>query len=101
MKSNSWEKMSGRGTQRHKSQTPPTNHKTKRYNTHLRSKLAKTMKRLTEEKTDDRDKTASESEESIHHIKEINKLEEKNKHYPAIVEIDTGSPIYCHRTKHI
>ena len=59
------------------------------------------MKKLTEEETDDRDKTSSEKEESIHHIKEIKKIEEK-KHCTATVKkngkkkeliIDTGSPI--------
>ena len=58
------------------------------------------MKKLTEEETDDRDETSSDSEESIHHIREIKKIEEKNKHYTATVKIngkkfiiDTGSPI--------
>ena len=60
------------------------------------------MKRLTEVVTDDRSKTSSESNESIHHIKEIEKIEEKNKHYTATIKtngkkeefiIDTGSPI--------
>ena len=59
------------------------------------------MKKLTEEETDDRDKKSSEKEESIHHIKEIKKIEEK-KHCTATVKkngkkkeliIDTGSPI--------
>ena len=44
------------------------------------------MKKLTEEETDDRDGTSSESEESIHHIKEIKKIEEKNKYYTATVK---------------
>ena len=60
------------------------------------------MKQLTEEKIDDRDETSSESEESIHHIRVIKKIEENNKHYTATVKIngkkkefiiDTGSPI--------
>ena len=59
------------------------------------------MKQLIEEEIDDRDETSSESEESIHHIREIKKIEEKNKHYTATVKIngkkefiiDTGSPI--------
>ena len=62
----------------------------------------RTVKQLTEEENDDRDETLSESEESIHHIREIKKIEEKNKHYTATVKIngkkkkfiiDTGSPI--------
>ena len=62
----------------------------------------RTVKKLTDEETDDRDETSSDSEESIHHIREIKKLEEKNKHYTATVKInekkkkfiiDTGSPI--------
>ena len=49
-----------------------------------------------------RDETSSDSGESIHHIREIKKIEEKNKHYTATVLIngkkkeviiDTGSPI--------
>ena len=60
-----------------------------------------TVKRLTEEETDDRDETSSESEESIHHFKEIKKIEEENKHYTTMKRngrkkefiIDTGSPI--------
>ena len=60
------------------------------------------MKKLTEEETDDRDKTSSESEESIHHIREMKKIEENSKHYTAAVKIngkkkefiiDTGSLI--------
>ena len=46
------------------------------------------MKTLTEEEIDDRDETSSESEESIHHIREIKKIEEKNKHYTATVKIN-------------
>ena len=62
----------------------------------------RTVKKLTKEEIDDRDETSSESEESIHHIGEIKKIEEKNKHYTATVKInekkkefivDTGSPI--------
>ena len=60
------------------------------------------MKRLTEEELDERSETSSESNKSIHHIKEIKKIGEKNKHYTATVKIngrkkefimDTGSPI--------
>ena len=60
------------------------------------------MKKLTEEETDDRDETSSDLEKSIHHIREIKTIEEKNKHYTATVKIngkkkefiiDTGSPI--------
>ena len=61
-----------------------------------------TVKRLTEEEADDRSETSIESNESFHHIKELKKIEEKNKHYTATVKIngqkeefifDTGSPI--------
>ena len=41
----------------------------------------RTVKVLTEEKTDDRDETSSESEKSTHHIRETTKIEEKNRHY--------------------
>ena len=60
------------------------------------------MKRLTEEKTDDRNETSSESDDSIHHIKEIKENEEKSKHFTETLKINeikkeliivTGSPI--------
>ena len=63
--------------------------------------INRTVKQLTEEKIEERNETSSESDESIHHIKEIKKIEEK-KHYTATVKIkgikkefiiDTGSPI--------
>ena len=44
------------------------------------------MKRLTEEETDDRDKTSSELYESLHHIEEMKKTDEKNTHYTATVK---------------
>ena len=59
------------------------------------------MKKLIEEGIDDRDETSSDSEETIHHIREMKKIEEKKKHYTATVKIngkkkeikiDTGSP---------
>ena len=62
----------------------------------------RTVKRLTEDKTQQPNESTSESEESIHHIKEVRKIEEKNKHYTATIKIngvkkefiiDTGSPI--------
>ena len=61
----------------------------------------RTVKQLTEEEIEEQNETPSESDESIHHIKEIKKIEEKNKHYTATVKnkwkkefiIDTGSPI--------
>ena len=62
----------------------------------------RTVKRLTEEETDDRSATSSDSNESIHPINEIKKIEEKIKHYTATVKIkgikkqfiiDIGSPI--------
>ena len=60
------------------------------------------MKRLTEDEDQQPNESTSESEESIHHIKEIKTIEEKNKHYTATIKIngvrkefiiDTGSPI--------
>ena len=60
------------------------------------------MERLTEEEVDHQDETSNESNESIHHIKEMKRIEETNKHYTATVKIngkkkefiiDTGSPI--------
>ena len=36
------------------------------------------MKRLTEEETDDRDETSSESDESLHHIEKTKTIKEKN-----------------------
>ena len=60
------------------------------------------MKRLTEYETQQPNESTSESEESIHHIKKIKAIEEKNKHYTATIKIngvkkeiiiDTGSPI--------
>ena len=60
------------------------------------------MKRITEDETQQPNESTSESGESIHHIKEIKAIEEKNKHYTATIKIngvkkelimDTGSPI--------
>ena len=60
------------------------------------------MKRLTEDETLQPSESTSESEENIHHIKEVRATEEKNKHYTATIEINgvkkqfikyTGSPI--------
>ena len=60
------------------------------------------MKRLTEDEDQQPNESTSESEERIHHIKEIKTIEEKNKHYTATIKInggrkefiiDTGSPI--------
>ena len=62
----------------------------------------RTVKRLTEDEDQQPNESTSESEESIHHIKEIKTIEEKNKHYTATIKIngvrkefiiDTGSPI--------
>ena len=61
----------------------------------------RTVKRLTEDEDQQPNESTSESEESIHHIKEIKTIEEKNKHYTASIKIngvrkefiiDTGSP---------
>ena len=58
----------------------------------------RTVKRLTEDEA----QQPNESEERIHHIKEIKTIEEKNKHYTATIKIngvkkefiiDTGSSI--------
>ena len=60
------------------------------------------MKKLTEDEDQLPNESTSESEKSIHHIKEIKTIEEKNKHYTATIKIngvrkdfiiDTGSPI--------
>ena len=60
------------------------------------------MERLTEDKNLQPNESTSESEEKIHHIKEVGAIEEKNKHYLATIKtngvkkefiIDTGSPI--------
>ena len=60
------------------------------------------MKRLTEEEMNELDESTSGSDESIHHIKEIKKINEMNKHFTAVERvngvkkefiIDTGSPI--------
>ena len=62
----------------------------------------RTVKRLTEEEMNEPDESTSESDESIHHMKEIRKINEMNKHFTAVVQvngvkkeflIDTGSPI--------
>ena len=60
------------------------------------------MKRLTEEEMNQPDESTRESHDSIHHIKEIKKVNEMNKHFTAVVRvngvkkefiIDTGSPV--------
>ena len=62
----------------------------------------RTVKRLTEEETNEPNESTSDSEESIHHIKEIKKINEMNNRFTAIVQIngtkkeliiDTGSPV--------
>ena len=62
----------------------------------------RTVKRLTEEEMNEPDESTSDSDESIHHIKEIKKINEKSKHFTAVVQIngikkefiiDTGMPI--------
>ena len=63
---------------------------------------SRTVKRLIEDETQQPNESTSESEESIHHIKEIKAIEENNKHHMATIKIngvkkefiiDTGSPI--------
>ena len=60
------------------------------------------MKRLTEEKLNKPDESSCESNASIHHIKEIEKIEDTNKHHIVTVKINaikkeiiihTGSPL--------
>ena len=60
------------------------------------------MKRLIENEPNESDDPSSESEESIHHIKEVKKIDETNKHFATTLKIngvmeefiiDTGSPI--------
>ena len=62
----------------------------------------RTVKRLTENKPNESDEPSSESEDSIHHIKEIKKIDETNKHFTTTLKIngipkkfiiDTRSPI--------
>ena len=62
----------------------------------------RTVKRLTEDEDQQPNESTSESEESIHHIKAIKTIEEKNKRYKTTIKIngvrkefiiDTGSPI--------
>ena len=62
----------------------------------------RTVKRLTEDENLQPNESTSESEEIIHHIKEVKAIKEKNKHYTATIKIngvkkefiiDTGSPI--------
>ena len=62
----------------------------------------RTVKRLTEDEPNETDQSSSESEESIHHIKEIKRIDETNKHITTMLKIngiakefniDTGSPI--------
>ena len=48
----------------------------------------RTVKKLTEEEMEDRNEVSSESDKSIYHIKEIKKIEEKSKHYTAIVKVN-------------
>ena len=63
---------------------------------------SRTVKRLTEDETNELNESSCESEEDIQHIKELKQIEETNKHYTATVKIngitkefiiDTGSPI--------
>ena len=62
----------------------------------------RTVKRLTEDEPNESDRSSSESEKSIYHIKEIKKIDETNKHFTTMLKIngvtkefiiDTGSPI--------
>ena len=60
------------------------------------------MKRLSEDETSQPNESTSDSEESIHHLKVVSAIEEKNKNYTATIKInrvkkefiiDTGSSI--------
>ena len=62
----------------------------------------RTVKRRTENQPNESDEPSSESEDSIHHIKELKKKDETNKHFTTTLKIngipkefiiDTGSPI--------
>ena len=62
----------------------------------------RTVKRLTEDEPNELDRSSSESEESIHLIKEMKKIDETNKHFTTMLKIngvteefiiDIGSPI--------
>ena len=62
----------------------------------------RTVKRLTENEPNKSDEPSSESENSIHHMKEIKRIDETRKHFtttlkisgiPKEIIIDTGSPI--------
>ena len=55
----------------------------------------RTVRRLTKEEPDDRSETSSESNESIHHTKEIKKIEEKHKNHEATVTINGKKKEYC------
>ena len=46
------------------------------------------MKGLTEEEITEPNESSDESNENVHHIKEVNMIEETNKHYIATIVID-------------
>ena len=48
----------------------------------------RTVERLTEEEMNEPDESISESDETIHHIKEIKKINEMNKHFTTVVQVD-------------
>ena len=48
----------------------------------------RTVKRLTEEEINEPDESTSDSEETIHHIQEIKKINEMNKYFTATVQIN-------------
>ena len=48
----------------------------------------RTVKRLTENETNESDEPSSESEESIHHMKELKKTYETNKHFTTTLKIN-------------
>ena len=62
----------------------------------------RTVKRLTEEETNEPNESTSDSDDSFHHIKEIKKINEMNKYFTATVQsngikkefiINSGSPV--------
>ena len=49
---------------------------------------SRTVKRLSEDQTNEPNESSCETEEDIQHLKEIKKIEETNKHYTATVKIN-------------
>ena len=69
----------------------------------------RSVKRITKNEANASDEPSSESEDSIHHIKEIKKIDETDKHFTTTLKIsgvtkvfviDTGSPTSILRPDH-